>query len=422
MANNFESNFTRKLMERVLDRFEANRVLSKNVNTQMFAGKWNPSTGTQIDVQRPTDYTSIRTPTGDISGQQRDIITGKATATVQDYITVPVDYDEADEALTMGNNKNRFYDDIANRIVIDLETDFARFVRDNAALRVGTPGTGVTSFSEVAEAGALMQSSGVPMNKRWCYAVNPYSQVALATEQRGLGVNPQAGDANATANIRENFAGFDVKTATTMQTLLTGSGADRAGALNGAPNATYLAAKDSMQQTLSVDGFASNLQIKAGETLTIAGINRLNLSTRDVAVDASGTPVPFTATVAEDVTLSGTGAGDIVISGPAIFEAGGAYNTVDSAPADNAVVTLGGTQNTVLQPNLFWHPDAFTISFVTLKKLYATDTVVKTRDGLVMRCTMDADAQTNRQTVRFDLLPAYGCMNPFFAGHGYGNP
>jgi hypothetical protein len=88
MANNFESNITRKLMEKVLPAFDTERVVSKEVNTQMFKGAFNPSTGDTIDVQRPTDYQALRTQQGDVTGQTQDIITGKASAVVQDYITV----------------------------------------------------------------------------------------------------------------------------------------------------------------------------------------------------------------------------------------------------------------------------------------------------------------------------------------------
>jgi len=61
MANNFDSNFSRKLMRSFLDKFESERVLTKNVDTQLFAGKFNGSTGDTIDVKRPTDYVT-RTP------------------------------------------------------------------------------------------------------------------------------------------------------------------------------------------------------------------------------------------------------------------------------------------------------------------------------------------------------------------------
>ena len=422
MANNFDSNTSQKVLMKVLDRFEANRVISKNVNTQLFQGKFNPNTGSTIDVKRPTDYKTTRTSTGDISSSKEDIITGKATATVQDYITVAVDYDEVDEALNMGTDQSRFWDDIANRIVIDLETDFADYAMKEVALLSGTHGNGVGAWSEVAQAGALLQSSGVPMNKRWQYFLNPYSQVSLADQQRSLGVNPEVATANEQAMVKQNFAGFDVRTATTLSTYTSTAGADRAGTLSANPDVTYLTAKDTMQQTLAVTAFQANLVVKAGEVIQITGRNRLNMSTRSPILTASGAQVVYTGTVVADVTLGASGEGNLVVSGPAIYEATGAYNTVDSAPISGDVITLLGAASTVYQPNLFWHPDAFTIASVNIKKLHSTDTVATTKDGIQMRVSKYSDGDANKQTVRFDIHPAYGTMNPFFAGQAFGNP
>lgn len=422
MANNFESNFTKKLMMKVADRTEANRVMSKNVDSQTYKGAFNPNTGDTVDIKRPTDYKTTRTSNGDISSTTaQEIITGKASATVQDYITVEVDYDEADEALKMGTDSDRFFDDIARRIVVDLELDFADFMMKNSGLLSGTVGQGVDSWSEIAQAGALLQSIGVPMNKKWCYALNPYSQVSIANEQRSLGVNPQVETALAQATVAENYAGMRVMTSTTLPSYTTAAGADRAGTVASNPDVTYLTAKDTMTQQIQVAGFQANLQIKAGETVTVTGRNRLNLSTRNKIVDASGAPIVFTGTVTSDVTLSGTGTGTITITGPAIFEATGAYNTTDSAVVSGDVITLGGSASTTYQPNLFWHPDAFSIAYVDIKKLKSTDTVYKSQDGLVMRCSMDSDVRANKQIVRFDLRPAYGVNNPFFAGQSFGN-
>jgi len=233
MANNFDSNFTRKIMEKTIPSFESNRVLSKNVNTQLFAGMFNPQSGTVIDVKRPTDYIVTETATGNISTTRSNIINGKASATVQNYLTVAVDYNEVDEALKMGD-KSEMWGSIARRLVTKLETNFAAYAVKNTALLQGTHGQGVDAWSEVAYAGALMESVGVPMDKSWCYFLNPFSQAALADVQRTIGVNPQAASANANATVVSKFAGFEVKTATTLPTYTSSAGADRAGTLTGA--------------------------------------------------------------------------------------------------------------------------------------------------------------------------------------------
>lgn len=421
MANNFESNITRKLAKVFLDKFESSRVLSKNVNTQLLSGAFSADTGDTVDFKRPTDYKSTRTGDGDISGgTAQSIITGKASGVVQDYFTVELDWKEADQAIKM-DQLDQLIAPAATRIVTDMEVDFAGYMMRNSALRAGAVGTPVTLWSEVAEAGAVMASAGIPSDSDWIYTVNPYTQTKLADNQRSLNaVDPLISEAHRKAIISEMFAGMKVMSATTLATYTTGAGADRVGALASNPVVTYVAAKDTMKQTLPVSGFQADLQIKAGETLTIAGRYRLNLSTRQPVVDETGARVVFSAVVAEDVTLSGTGTGNIVINGPAIYEASGAYNTVDSAPVSGDVVTLLGTASTLYQPNLFWHKQAFSIGSVPIEKLYSTDTLATTADGLQIRVSKGASIRENKQIVRFDLRPAYGTMNPFFAGHGFG--
>lgn len=422
MANNFDSNFTRKLARVFLEKFDSDRILSKNVNTQLLTGRFDPSTGTVVDFKRPTDYVSVRTSAGDISSNTAsDIITGKASGTVQDYFSVHVDYNEADEALKM-DQLDQLLAPMATRIRTDLELDFAAFMMKNCNLVSGSIGTGVSTWDHIASAGALMQAVGVPMDMPWCYAVNPFTQRSLASNQRSLGggSDKTVDDANRRAIITRNFAGFDVMTATTLASFTTGSGSDRAGTIASTPDVSYVTAKDTMTQSIAVTGFQANLAIAAGEPVRITGRNRLNLSTRQPILTETGAAVIFSGVVKTGVTLNGSGQGTITISGPAIFESGGAYNTTATAIASGDVISLGGSALTTIQPNLFWHPQAFSIGSVPIKKLYSTDTIATTEDGLQFRVSKGTNFLQNKQLVRFDFRPAYACLNPFFAGQGYG--
>ena len=88
MANSLSSNVTRVVAKVFLEAFESSRVITKTVNTQLLAGRFNPSSGSNVDFKRPHDYNTIRTSGGDISSSTKsDIIAGKATGTVQDYFT-----------------------------------------------------------------------------------------------------------------------------------------------------------------------------------------------------------------------------------------------------------------------------------------------------------------------------------------------
>lgn len=431
MANDFDSNFTRKLARVFLEKFESTRVLSKNVDTQLLAGKFNPESGDTVDFKRPTDYKSVRTPKGDVSGETKsDIITGKASGVVQDYFTAFVDYDEADEAIKM-DQIDQLLAPLATRIVTDFELDYAEFMMKNTALLAGTVGTAADTWRDIAQAGAVLQANGVPADMPWFYTVNPFTQRALADTNRSLGAGGVAGGLVKTAidkaTISEMFAGFEkVMTATTLASYTIGAEADRAGTLSGTPTVTYLAAKDTMTQVLAVTAIgAGSTVLKAGETVTITAasgaINRLNLSTRKVILDETGSPIVWTGTVVADVTLSG-GAGNVTVTGPAIFEADGAYNTVSQSPLSGDIVTFSGAANDIIQPNLFWHKQAFSVGSVPIKKLQSTDTIATTEDGLQIRISKGVGFLENEQKVRFDFRPAYGVMNPFFAGQGFGAP
>ena len=152
----------------------------------------------------------------------------------------------------------------------------------------------------------------------------------------------------------------------------------------------------------------------------IADVNRLNLDSKTAMINESGAAVEWTGVVTADVTLDGSGAGNLVVAGPAIYEANGQYNTVDAAPANGAAVTVLSASATMYQPNLFYMKQAFGIGTVKLPKLYSTDTIATTSDGMSIRVSKYADGDANTQKNRFDLLPAYATFNPFMAGHGFG--
>lgn len=428
MANNFTSNFTEKLMRIFLEKFESARVLSKNVNTQLLSNVYDPNSGDVISFKRPTDFFSVEDPTGDLTGANNisDIIAGKASGVVQNYITVFVNFDEADQALKMGQI-DELLAPMATRVVTTLELNFARFMMKNAGLLAGTYGTSVTTWDHVANFSSIMQANGVPLDSTWNVAVNPFTQTALASNQRSLGSGGTSGELIKTAHeramISSDFANMKVMSAVTLASHTQPATGDRIGAVVGTPTATYVAAKDTMTQSISVDGFGTfSGTIPAGTVAQVTAVNRLNLSTREVMLDASGAKILFSGVLTADAVLT-SGAGTFIVSGPAIFEAqvggAGAYNTVDVAIANDDVITLLGDDSETYQPNLFWHKQAFSIGAVDIKKLFSTDTLGKTEDGMKLRVSKFSDGVTNVQKIRIDLRPAFAALNPFFAGQGW---
>jgi hypothetical protein len=421
-TNNLSSNFSRPIAEAFLKGFEASRVLTKTVNTQLLDGKFSPKSGTQVDFKRPHDYKSDRTSDGDISAvDSSDIIAGKATGTVQDYFTVHMDWDEVDQALKL-DKLDEILKPSAARLVTDLETDFGAYMYKNCNLHYGAPGTAIDAWSDVAGANALMDSIGVPNDGRRSYVMNPFVTAALADVQNSLGNGSDSLVNTAWENsiVSNKLAGLRALSSNSLASRTSAVAADRAGTLTAAGDQTYVTAKDTMTQVISVTAFQANATIKAGDIITIAGRTRLSLATRDGFVDNTGSQRLWSGIVTADVVLGAAGEGDLVIAGPGIFEANGQYNTVNSTFVIGDVVTLLGTTGAVYQPAMFYHEDAYGIGTVPLSKLYATDTIATTEDGMQIRITKYSDGAANKQKIRFDLLPAYATFNPFFAGQGYG--
>jgi hypothetical protein len=425
-VNNLGSNTTEKVARVFLDAFEASRVLTKTVDTQLLKGELNPASGTTVKFKRPHDFKVDETAGGDISSTDAsDIIAGTSVGTVQNWMTVHMNWSSQQEALQL-DQLSEILKPAASRLITKLELGLGAFMASQGNLHYGTPGTVVDAWSDVAGAGALMDSMGVPNDGDRYYVMNPFTTTNLADAQRGLssGDNSLVNTSWQNSLISNKFGGLQAITSNALSSYTSGTlsaGANRAGTLNGTPTATYVAHKDSMIQSIVVAGFgAGSDTIKAGEIIQVTGRNRVSLSTRTGFTDASGAEILWAGTVTEDVTLSG-GGGTLLVAGAGIFETNGQYDTIASALTSGDVITiLNAAASTVYQPNMFYHKQAFGLGSVPLPKLYATDTIMTTKDGIQIRVSKYSDGDANKNKIRFDLLPAYATFNPFFGGQGFG--
>jgi hypothetical protein len=425
-SNNLGSNTTEKIARVFLDEFEGSRVLTKTVDTQLLKGEFNPASGTTVKFKRPHDFKVDETAGGDISSTDKsDIIAGTAVGTVQNWMTVHLDWGSQEESLQL-DQLSEILKPASTRLCTHLELGLGAFMAKQGNLHYGTPAEVVDAWSDVAGAGALMDSIGVPNDGDRYYVMNPFTTANLADAQRGLssGDNSLVNTAWQNSMVSNKFGGLQAITSNALSSYTSGTltaGANRAGTLSGTPDGTYVTAKDTMTQTLAVTGFGSGSDtIKAGEIIQITGRNRLSLATRSEFTDATGAEILWSGTVTADVTLSG-GAGNIVVAGAAINETNGQYNTVSSVVTSGDVVTIiNAAPSTVYQPNMFYHKQAFGLGSVPLQKLYATDTIATTKDGIQIRVCKYSDGDANKNKIRFDILPAYATFNPFFAGQGFG--
>ena len=425
MANNLDANITQKVARIFLAEFESARVVSKTVNTSLLSPQFTPQFGETVQFKRSHRYRTIRTAGGDISASTKNsIISGTASATVQDYLTVPIEWTNREEALKL-DQLTDIIRPAAQQLAVDLETDFTRFCIKNAALHRGTVGTAISTWGAVASTGSLMNSIGVPQSGNRYAVMNPFAVQALADAQRGLsnGSDELVDTAWKKAQISRDFGGVTGLTSNSLVPVQLGALAGATGTVSATPDATYVAAKLTMTQTITLTGLTASTAnaIRTGDTIKITQANRgiLNLSTREVAYDQSG-KIAWHYKVVTGGNTNGSGAVTITVTAAAINEANGQYNNIENAITAGDTFQILGTANAYVQPSLFYHEDAFGIGAINLPKLHTWDTLATTADGLQVRVTKYANGDANSQSIRFDMLPAYACLDPLMAGTFYG--
>lgn len=425
MANNLTSNFGKKVLKKFMDQFMTNQVVTKTVNRDIFAGKFAPDSGDTVWVKRPHQYVTERTPDGDVSGTVKNQLTsGQAPATVQDYFTVRVEYDQVEEALEL-DQLGEILEPITQKMTDDNETAFVKFMIDNSSLFLGTAGTQVAAWSDVAQVFTHMNALGIQNGNQFA-VMNPWATQNLADAQSGIFNDGLVKSAWEQAVIPRNFGGGIALTSNNLEAHTVGAWAGSTLTVkNASSEVAYSAVKDTMQQTIILTGAAADTAdlLLAGDVLEFTTVELVNQQTKKQIFDAAGVTKKFTATVVADAASVGADV-TVTITAPIIVDASNPqYNNVGNAPAaGDSVLVVSGASGTLNQPNLFYHKNAFTLNTVQLPKLNSIDSAVMNNEGYSIRMHKYADGDANKQMVRFDLLPAYGVTDPMKAGKFFGNP
>ena len=422
MANSLSSNVMTKVMKSIAPGFESNRVSTRTVNTRNIQGEHNSSTGSIIYRKRKTSYSAEETSGGDISGSTaNDILVGNIPYTVQDVITVFTEWGAVEQALQL-NQLEELLAPMGEELVTRAERNFNDYMLAYSGLTYGTPGTAVNAWEDVAYVEAFMNEIGVPNSGKKFYQMNSYTGAALAKMQVGVNAPDMVKTAFERSLVQSPIGGMQPLKSNALRTFTSGTATDRAGTLGSSPDVTWATHKDTMTQTIAVANLTASATIKAGETIEVTGRYHVNPQNGNLLQDETGAAIPFRWTVVSDVTLSGSGTGNVVVTNAAIFDAASnnQYDNVSSAPVSGDVITLLGAAGTSYKPNLAYHEDAFSFATVQLPKLYATDLVYQSADGLTFRASRFSSGLENKNILRVDLMPAFGVSNPLHAVRCYG--
>lgn len=423
MANNLDSNVSQKVLKKFLPGFMSDLVLCKSVDRQLLAGEINADTGDSVSFKRPHQFASLRTPGGDISGKTKNnIISGKATGRVSNYITVAVEWTQIEQALEL-NQLDQILMPVRERMVTDLETELAQFMMKNGALSLGTPGTQISKWSDVAQTASLMKDLGITKGDNYA-VMDPWSAQNLADAQNGLHADATlVRTAWEDAMIPKNFGGIRAMMSNGLASRTQGAFGGTL-TVSGTPVVTYNAVKDTYQFIVTLTGATASVTglLAAGDQLEFTNTHWLNQQSKQVLYNGASA-LSFTATVLEDADSDGSGNVTVTLSGVPVFDpTNQQYNAADRALADGDAVTVVGISGQSIKPNLFYNKFFCGLGTIPLPKLHSIDSAVATYEGFSIRVHKYADGDANKQMMRFDILPAFVCFNPHMGGQFFGNP
>ena len=362
------------------------------------------SVGDTISVRRPTDFT-VRD--GAVAVKQ-DVVEGKVALQVNKQKGIDFGFSSKDLTLEI--------DELGERVIRPAMIQLANQVdKDVLALSkdvpnwVGTPGQTVKTFADFSKGAERLDEFGVAQSDRSAFLA-PADFWGLVGTQTNLYVNDIAKGAYREGSLG-NVAGIETFMAQNVTTLTTGSRSGASNLINGSITAatiTYDAVKDTMVQTIGVDGLGGATQtIKAGDVLTIAGVYAVNSVTKE--------PLPFLKqfVVTADATAVGSAA-SITISPAMIWS--GAQQTVSVqgvTDLDNQAVTWVGAASSNFRQNLMFHRNAFALVMVPMAMpTAAVNAARETYKGISARLVPYYDGTNDVSNYRLDILYGVKTIDP----------
>lgn len=426
MPNNLNSNVSSMVLKKFAPAFMSQSVLLRTVDRQVIKGEINPNTGDSVFLKRPHYSNVLRTANGDLTGKTADaFVSGKILAKISNYATVYKEWTQLEEAIQL-NELDKFLESVAGDLNVELEKELAKFIIANGSLNLGTVGKSIKNWGDVAQVGSMLTDIGAP-NGTMYGVMSPWAAQNLANQQNGLNNEGLVKSAWEQAQVPGNFAGVQALMSNGLASRVCGSACGAASVtVKTAVNLKYEDVKDTMTMTVTLTGASlSGKALKAGDQIKFDTIHWINQRNKEVLYDGKDAPINFTATVMEDATASGN---DITVklSTAALFKTADAdtpqYNTVDKQPAAGDAVTILGTADASIRPSLFYHEQAIAMGSVVLPALHGKDSSVMTSEqgGLSIRVTKDADTISNKQIVRFDILPTFAMLEQRLAGQFFG--
>ena len=396
MANDFKN--TSLVTKWAVKEFLNALVMGQKVDRQLddsriFSGA---KVGASASIRRPVMFEATASATYSASDIEEAIV----PVTINNRQHVGFDITDEDLSLKIEDANERYIKPAMEELAQIVESAIAAVYTEIPNF-VGTPGTTPSTFLDIANAGAELSKLGVPHGNRSAFW-DSGSSVALANGLKGVFVQGTAKTAIEEASLGR-YGMFDNFESNSLKSHTVGVATGTPLVDGASQEVTYLTAKDTDSQTLVTNGWTNDTAgiLKAGDVITLAGVNSVNRRTREDTGDLQ------TFTVLADAAAgASTGPATLTIAPPIIIT--GPYQTVTAAPANDAVITVKtGTGGVSYRQNMAFHKNAITMAFVPLDVAEEGSGVKQSREnfkGISITTTKFFSGTSMTQSYRFDIL------------------
>lgn len=362
--------------------------------------------GDTVSMRRPTDFT-VRD--GAVSSNQ-EITEGKVALTVDKQKGIDFGFTSKELTLSITELSERVIKpamvQLANQIDRDC-MDLYKYVPN----WVGTPGNTVNSYADFAKAPERLDEYAVPSERS--ATLSPSDHWGLLGSQTALYIQDAAKGAYRNGSLGM-IGGVDTYMSQNVPTHTVGvwAGSPAVDQTVNSTTVTYASVKDTMLQTITIDGFTAGAPaLAAGDVFEITDVWAVNPVTK--------ARLPFRKQLTVISTANASGNQVDVTFYPALIWDGAFQNIAVTSGVtnlnDKAVIPVG-TDSTGYRQNMVFHKNAFALAMVPMiSPPGAPEVSRKSYKGTSVRLIPTYDGTNDRSNFRLDVLYGVKAIDPRLA-------
>lgn len=374
-----------------LFQLENNLVMANNVHTEY--KKEFVKIGDSVNIRRPVKFTS----TDGATLAKQDVKESYTSITIDTRKHVGWGFNTNDLTLKIEEYAKRYLEPAGIRLANDI--DYALCQLYSAFwLSAGTPGTTPNQFSMLGDIATVMDNGAVPDDGNRKLVLTPAARWSMADAMKGIYDNSMPRDMVRKGMLGQ-LANFSIYGDQNTPMHTTGARVTDPAILVKGANQTSNSDPTALSMSFAIDGFVADTadSVKAGDVFTIANVYAVNPVSKATTGQLQRFVVNTSATPASGIIAA------LNIS-PAIVTTG-AYQNVDSVPANDALITFMGSTSTAYAQNLAFHRNA--MALVTVPLMLPDGAAFKARiqhNGISLRVVKDYSIIDDEDIIRLDIL------------------